>query len=75
MSDVVSQLFSHLNHERIRIFSCGHVIPEKNLQALVVTKSPRGSDLEYKADKQGDPNVASYSRTPVCHVYSDDYSE
>ncbi|XP_006462645.1 histidine phosphotransfer protein [Agaricus bisporus var. bisporus H97] len=58
MSDVVSQLFSHAL-ERIRTFSCGHVIPEKNLQALVVTKSPRGGSLEYKADKQGDPNVVA----------------
>lgn len=59
MSDVISQLFSHLSPERITSFSCGHIIPEKNLQALVVTKGPRGGDLEYKADKQGDPNVVS----------------
>ncbi|KAF9454817.1 DNA repair helicase [Macrolepiota fuliginosa MF-IS2] len=57
MSDVISQLFHHLPPDRITTFSCGHIIPEENLQALVVTRSPRGSDLEFKADKQGDPNA------------------
>lgn len=61
MSDVISQLFYHLSPERITTFSCGHIIPEENLQALVVSKSPRGNDLEYKADKQGDPSVVSTS--------------
>ena len=59
MSDVINQLFLHLPLERITTFSCGHIIPEKNLQALVVSKSPRGNDLEYKADKQGNPTVVS----------------
>ncbi|KAJ3556498.1 hypothetical protein NP233_g11962 [Leucocoprinus birnbaumii] len=59
MSDVVNQLFSHVPPERITTFSCGHIIPEENLQALVVTKSPRGHDVEFKADKQGDPEVVA----------------
>ncbi len=59
MSDVINQLFLRLSLDRITTFSCGHIIPEKNLQALVVSKSPRGSDLEYKADKQGNPTVVS----------------
>ncbi|KXN88150.1 ATP-dependent RNA helicase chl1 [Leucoagaricus sp. SymC.cos] len=59
ISDVINQLFSHVSPERITFFSCGHIIPEESLRALVVTKSPRGNDLEFKADKQGDPNVVT----------------
>ncbi|KAG6845118.1 hypothetical protein H0H87_000545 [Tephrocybe sp. NHM501043] len=57
ISDVVNQLFSYLPRERFASFSCGHIIPAENLQALVVSKSPRGNELEYKAGKQSDPNV------------------
>ena len=59
ISDVVNQLFSHLPPTRVTSFSCGHIIPATNLQALVVCKGPRGGDLEYKAAQQGDPAVVS----------------
>jgi len=55
MSDVINQLLSHLPPEKITSFSCGHIIPEDNLQTLVVSKGPGGGDLEFKADKQNDP--------------------
>jgi len=54
ISDVVNQLFSHLPADRLRNFSCGHIIPTANLQTLVVTTGPRGRELDYKAGKQGD---------------------
>ena len=57
MSDVVNQLFSHLPFEKITTFSCGHIIPEENLQTLVVNKGPGGGDLEFKADKQNNPET------------------
>jgi len=57
MSDVINQLFSHLPSEKITSFSCGHIIPEENLQTLVVNKGPGGGDLEFKADKQNDPTT------------------
>ncbi|KAG5716392.1 ATP-dependent RNA helicase CHL1, partial [Termitomyces sp. T112] len=57
MSDVASQLFSYLPPERLSTFSCGHIIPADNLQTLIISKSPRGNDLEYKAGKQSDVNV------------------
>lgn len=57
MSDVINQLFSYFPSERVTTFSCGHIIPEENLQTLVVSTSPRGNAIEYKADKQSDPNV------------------
>ncbi|CAA7261430.1 unnamed protein product [Cyclocybe aegerita] len=59
ISDVINQLFLHLPSEKITSFSCGHIIPESNLQALVVGKGPSGGELEFKADKQGDPAIIS----------------
>ena len=55
ISDVVNQLFAYLPEGRFTSFSCGHIIPEENLQTLVVTKGPAGAELEFKADKQTDP--------------------
>jgi len=57
ISDVVAQLFSHLPHERLSNFSCGHIVPPCNLQTLVVGKGPRGSELEFKFDRRGDKNI------------------
>ncbi|KAJ7695957.1 helicase C-terminal domain-containing protein [Mycena rosella] len=54
ISDVINQLFSQLPPEKVTSFSCGHIIPEANLQTIVVGKGPRGGELEYKAGKQGD---------------------
>ncbi|KAF8195495.1 helicase C-terminal domain-containing protein [Pholiota molesta] len=41
----------------ITCFSCGHIIPEENLQTLVVGKGPTGVELEFKANKQTDPTT------------------
>ncbi|KAF8967073.1 helicase C-terminal domain-containing protein [Flammula alnicola] len=57
VSDVINQLFSSLPLEKITSFSCGHIIPEDNLQTLVVGKGPTGGELEFKSDKQGDSIV------------------
>ncbi|KAJ7134385.1 helicase C-terminal domain-containing protein [Mycena epipterygia] len=57
ISDVINQLFAQLPAEKITSFSCGHIIPESNLQTIVVSKGPRGGELEYKAGKQGDETV------------------
>lgn len=73
ISDVVNQLFSHLPSERLRSFSCGHIIPSSNLQTLVVSVGPCGGALEYKAGKQSDPTTvcvpisldSKHGKTPV----------
>ncbi|PPR07101.1 hypothetical protein CVT24_010937 [Panaeolus cyanescens] len=57
ISDVVNQLFSHLPPERVTSFSCGHIIPEDNLQTLVIGKGPGGGELQFKAERQNDPAV------------------
>ncbi|TFK70379.1 DNA repair helicase [Pluteus cervinus] len=57
VSDVINQLFSNAPADRISTFSCGHIIPASNLQALVLKKGPSGSQLEYKAEKKDDPGA------------------
>ncbi|KAJ7644317.1 helicase C-terminal domain-containing protein [Roridomyces roridus] len=57
ISDVINQLFAQLPPERVTSFSCGHIIPESNLQTIVVGKSPKGGELEFKAGKQADEGV------------------
>ncbi|KAJ3495249.1 hypothetical protein NMY22_g19964 [Coprinellus aureogranulatus] len=60
ISDVINQLFYSVPVDRITSFSCGHVIPEENLQTMVVAKGPRGTDLDFKAGTwQGNSAVIS----------------
>ena len=54
MSDFRAQLFQYLPETQITTFSCGHVIPPNNLQALVLTQGPRKNDLQFKFDRRGD---------------------
>ncbi|CAK5284346.1 unnamed protein product [Mycena citricolor] len=57
ISDVIHQLFYQLPAEKVTSFSCGHIIPESNLKTIVVSKGPRGGELEYKAGKQSNESV------------------
>ena len=70
ISDVINQLFYSVPLERITSFSCGHVIPEENLQTMVVAKGPKGTDLDFKAGRwQGDPSVVCLQQSsPPQHL-------
>ncbi|KAJ3711787.1 helicase C-terminal domain-containing protein [Lentinula raphanica] len=57
ISDVQNQLFSHLPPERMTSFSCGHIIPPENVLTTAVTRGPSGRELNFRAEKQGDPAV------------------
>ncbi|KAF8073637.1 helicase C-terminal domain-containing protein [Lyophyllum atratum] len=57
ISDVNNQLFRYMEPHKLTSFSCGHIIPPENLQTMVVSKGPRGSELSYKAGVQGDATV------------------
>lgn len=57
MSDFSTQLFSYLSPAKIRTFSCGHVIPPKNLQCLVLMQGPRKIDLLWKFDRRSDSGM------------------
>ncbi|KAI0667105.1 DNA repair helicase [Trametes maxima] len=57
MDDVINQLFAGLSPDRLSTFSCGHIIPEKNLQTLVLKKGPRGGELQFKYQQRGNENL------------------
>jgi hypothetical protein len=59
VSDIVSQLFSHLSPSRLTTFSCGHIIPTSNLHTLVISQGPQGKELEFKYSQQGDHALVS----------------
>jgi chromosome transmission fidelity protein 1 len=54
MSDYTSQLFSHLATDRLSVFSCGHIIPPQNIQAVILGRGPSGKELEFKFANRGD---------------------
>lgn len=61
ISNVVNQLFPTLGSQKLSTFSCGHIIPKSNLQALVVGKGPRGSDLQFRYEQRSDQALVSVS--------------
>ena len=67
MSDVINQLFSGLPKERLVTFSCGHIIPEANLQTLVLRKGPRGGELQFKFQQRGDDSLVGVASGPHKH--------
>jgi chromosome transmission fidelity protein 1 len=48
IDDVVMQLFGHLPPRRLRVFSCGHMIPPENLSALAVARGPTGVAFDFR---------------------------
>ncbi|KAI9509200.1 DNA repair helicase [Russula earlei] len=48
MSDLTSQLFSHMPSSTIALFSCNHITPESNLQTLIIPRGPHGNELNFK---------------------------
>jgi chromosome transmission fidelity protein 1 len=57
MSDYTSQLFSHLPCHRLSTFSCGHIIPSQNLQAVILGRGPSGKEFEFKYANRGDDTL------------------
>jgi len=56
---MVSELFAYLPPDRLTTFCCGHIIPASNVQTLLLTKGPSGSNIEFKFAQQSDPQVIS----------------
>jgi len=54
MQDYITHLFPYLPKEKIRMLSCGHVIPKDNLLVWPMTKGPTGRELEFTFDKRMD---------------------
>ncbi|KAF9651319.1 DNA repair helicase [Thelephora ganbajun] len=54
---VTSQLFPDMDINRIRSFSCGHIIPPSNVLTVVVQKGPRGGQMEFKFNNREDQTL------------------
>uniref|UniRef100_K3W6Y0 Helicase ATP-binding domain-containing protein n=1 Tax=Globisporangium ultimum (strain ATCC 200006 / CBS 805.95 / DAOM BR144) TaxID=431595 RepID=K3W6Y0_GLOUD len=54
VSQVIDQLFSKIPRDRIDLFSCGHVIPPKNLVGFSLSNGPSQRHLEFTFARRGD---------------------
>ncbi|MCJ1382200.1 ATP-dependent DNA helicase chl1 [Xylographa soralifera] len=57
MEDYTHHLFPYLSSERMKLLSCGHVIPVENLLALPITKGPTGLDFDFTFEKRNTPGM------------------
>jgi len=57
--DIISQLFSKVPADRLRTFSCGHIIPASNIRTLVVKNGPRGGELSFKFQQRDNTALTS----------------
>ena len=51
---MANQLFPDVDTNKIRTFSCGHIIPPSNVLAVVVQRGPRGGQMEFKFQNRED---------------------
>ena len=52
MEDYVRHLFPYVQPQKLRTWSCGHIIPKDNLITWPVLKGPGGTDLDFTFDKR-----------------------
>ncbi|KAF3908903.1 hypothetical protein AA313_de0207043 [Arthrobotrys entomopaga] len=52
MSDYINHLFPYLPSERLRMISCGHVIPKENMLAMTVPTGITGQEFEFTFEKR-----------------------
>ncbi|MCJ1285066.1 ATP-dependent DNA helicase chl1 [Xylographa opegraphella] len=57
MEDYTHHLLPYLSSERIKLLSCGHVIPVENLLALPITKGPAELDFDFTFEKRNIPGM------------------
>ncbi len=62
VSDLLMQVFPHLDPRDLARVSCGHVIPKSNLFASAVSVGPRKTRFEFKFDNRGDHALVSRLR-------------
>src|ERR1700759_4312744 len=52
MDDYIRHLFPYLPSSKIRMLSCGHVIPKENLLAWPIAIGPSGLEFEFTYEKR-----------------------
>lgn len=55
MDDYVRHLFAYVNPDRLKLWSCGHIIPKDNLVVWPVARGPSGLDIEFTYSKRNSP--------------------
>ncbi|KAK6495196.1 ATP-dependent DNA helicase chl1 [Arthrobotrys musiformis] len=57
MSDYVNHLFPYLPPDRLRMVSCGHVIPKDNMLAMTVPTGITNQEFEFTFEKRNGPKL------------------
>lgn len=55
MDDYVRHLFAYVNPDRLKLWSCGHIIPKENLVVWPVARGSSGMDFEFTYSKRDSP--------------------
>ncbi|KAL6070053.1 DEAD H (Asp-Glu-Ala-Asp His) box helicase 11, variant 3 [Balamuthia mandrillaris] len=59
---------------KLHVFSCGHVIPEENLVALILSKGPSDVPFDFTYQSRSSPKLMEelgYALLNLCHVIPD----
>jgi len=57
MNDYIRHLFPYLNADRLKTWSCGHIMPKDNLIVWPVAKARGGIDFDFTYDKRTSPTM------------------
>ncbi|KAJ8326671.1 ATP-dependent DNA helicase chl1 [Batrachochytrium dendrobatidis] len=55
--DFIEQLLPFVQHDRLDVFSCGHVINSTSLLPICVSQGPTGLDFNFSHEKRVDTNM------------------
>ncbi|CAI5510812.1 unnamed protein product [Closterium sp. Naga37s-1] len=71
LDTMLDQLFPSLPPARLRLFSCGHIVPGESVLPLAIAKGPSGKNLDFTFQSRSDPAmIAELGRllVNVCSV-------
>ena len=57
MDDYVRHLFPYVNSDRLKLWSCGHIIPKDNLIVLSVAKRAKSLDFDFTFSNRNSPTT------------------
>ena len=57
MDDFARYLFPYITPDRLKAWSCGHIIPKDNLLALPISTGLSGIDFEFTYEKRNSPQI------------------
>lgn len=52
MDDYIRHLFAYVSPDRVKTWSCGHIVPKENLLVRTVAKGPKGFDFDFTYEKR-----------------------